>query len=157
MNFKADAFKGVEIYERSQTVPKGFVGEAEITQVITKESSNPNKAACDYYIAEMKVTRTNMEKDFPIGTQISFFASTEFGMKTFLRNLLEFFSAVSGIKTTHPQWALFQENASKMAEASLSDAQPLKGKKVRVHAEERENKKKELKVYAKFGTASEAA
>lgn len=154
LNFKADAFKGVEIYERSQAVPKGFVGEAEIVQVIAKESSNPNKAACDYYIAEMKVTSTNMEKDFPIGTQISFFASTEFGMNTFLRNLLEFFSSVSGVKSSHPQWEQFKENASKMAEASLSSAQPLKGKKVRVHAEERENKKKEVKVYAKFSTAA---
>ena len=82
------------------------------------------------------------------------FASTEFGMNTFLRNLLEFFSSVSGVKSSHPQWEQFKENASKMAEASLSSAQPLKGKKVRVHAEERENKKKEVKVYAKFSTAA---
>src|SRR6478736_1611381 len=150
LNFKADAFKGVEIYERSQQVPKGFVGKAAITQVITKASDNPNKAACDYYIAEMKVVETNMEKDFPVGTQISFFASTEYGMKTFLRNVLEFLSAVSGVKSSDPRWEAFQAKASEMAEKSLSEAQPLKGAKLLVRAEERENKKKEMKVYAKF-------
>lgn len=155
LNFKADAFKGIEIYERSQMVPKGFVGEAEITQVLTKESNNPQKAACDYFIAEMKVTKTNMDADLPVGTQISFFASTEWGMPQFLKNVLGFLSAVSGITLGHPKWEEFQANASKMAEGSLSPAQPLKGMRLVVKAEEKEKTDKKTgekskKVYSRF-------